>query len=436
MQRQILTSIALGLVLVTGSARLRAGASDDKLKSMYLKLADYISQGVTDDRVLVSLSVPGVPIPKKGLSQKSEDDVVFLNATLDHIPIPNNVYLDSNLTYSGVYGRLMKEKQVKQNTPTKADKVEAAALHALLQDTNPAMIAYRAKEQAYLEALDALNNAEYDRRQNGGRPVSTSIKNAVSIARENWENSGFKTKIQTAMDRRAQLANRDGGTFWYDLNKKYQQAMESLDPKVRTIPKPEDWGKGKSWAKFTWSSSQKYDESKYSHQDVEAAGGYRKGPVSVALSGGWSKTTTDAISNSSDMSISVELRTVYVYRDWLDASVFQNTNWNLTGSILSNGAAMKDLAGDMPLILNKIVIARNLVISGSWIKKAAHEMEEKIHAGGTVSVGPFNLGGSYNKEDKFQSSSVDANAGTISNPGVQVVGYVSTKVPKSPNFIP
>jgi predicted small secreted protein len=437
MRNSILTPIALGLALVQGSATLMAeGPGDDKLKSMYLKLADYVSQGAKDDKVLVSLSLPGVPIGKKGLSTKADDDLVFLNNTLDHIPLPSGVYQDSNLTYTGVYGRIMRDKQVRQVAPTKAEQDEIAALQDLLKEKSKTMKAYRAKEQAFLDALDDLNNAEYDHRQNNARAPSTRIVNAVNTAKENWLNDGYMTTVQTAMDRRAQLANRDGGTYWYDLNKKYQLAMDSLDPKVRTYPKPEDWGKGKSWAKFTWSSSQKYSEAQYSHKDVEAAAAYSKGGVSVELAGGWSRTTADAIANATDTMISVELRTVYVYRDWMDAAVFNNTNWNLTGNIISNGAVMKDLAGDMPLIVNKIVLARNLMISGSWVKTAAHEFDQRIHAQAKVSVGPFSCSGSYNQQDHSQSASLDANAGTISNPGIQVVAFVSTAVPKAPNYKP
>ena len=446
MVKTLLTTCAVGLALVAGAAPLRADdAGNAKLESMYLELTKYVSQGNKDPKIIVSMALPGVPIPNEGLDRTNDDDMVFLNNVLDHIPLPSGIYSDSNLTYSQVYGRIMKEKQVRQVTPSQAEKDEAAALHELLKgdvvDTDgtvtekgsPEMAAYRKYEALYTQALDDFANATYDYRVNHGKPVSNTVTSALSKAREDWENDGYRSRIEKAMDRAAQLSNKDGGTYWFDLAKKYDNAMADQSGLVKTYPKAENWGGGNSWTKFSWSSSKKYEKSSYDSMAVEAAASYHSGGVGVDLSGGWSKATADAIANSTDMAITVELRTIYIFRDWLDASVFNNTNWNLSGNFISNGKPLAGLKGDMPMILNKIVLARNLKITGSWISSASHEFNEHIHAEARVSVGPFSVSGSFSKTNRGKEATLDAQKGEISNPGIQVVGYVSTRLPKSPN---
>jgi hypothetical protein len=429
--------LALALVLTGASSGLHASdiSTDTLMQRMYLKLCDVINGQKPDPNLIFSLANPGLPIPSKGLDPAKDEDMVFLQRTLDTIPTPTAMYGASLNTYTSVYDRIMREKQVKRVPMSEAETAELAALQTRLKEDSPEMTKYIEYRRVWEEARMVMDEAEGVAKVSG-KHVSDILKTRVGNNLEAWVANGFKVQIEEAQERYGELGNKSGEVWWNELNRRFQKINSPSTLHAVTFPKPQDWGKGGTWTRFTFNAADSFDSSSFSHKDVETSASISGGGVHVDVSAGWSKTEEAAAADYSDTTISFDLRRVAVYRPWLEGSIFTNPTWNLTGSLISNGAALKDLQGEMPLMLNQIVLCKNLKITGSWIKAVSASMEKNIHAHFHASFLFFSVSGGYSKTDTSSSSSVSSDGNSISCPGIQVIGFISTVVPKSPCFVP
>jgi hypothetical protein len=417
-----------------GSGSLRAEAPDMMAK-MYLKLCSIIQGPKPDPRVLVSMANPGLPIPSKGLDPALDSDMVVLQNTLDTIPTPTAMYGASLNTYTSVYDRIMRTHQVNPVPMSAAELAELTELQALVKEDSPKMIQYCTFRDAWEDSRLGLEEADGLARASG-KNVSDILRDRVVNNLQKWDTDGHRPEIESALERIRNISNKSGLAWWNELNRRFQKINSPTTLHVETFPKPQDWGKGGTWTNFTFSSTEAYNEESYAHKDVEAAANIHYGKLTASGSGSWSKTEEASNALNSASTISFDLKRVAVYRPWLEGSIFSNTTWNLTGNIISNGATVKDLAGDMPLILNQIILCKNLKITGSWVKAAKAKMEQDIKAKLDVTYGPFSLSAAYNQKDKNSRSAMTSTDESISAKGVQIIGFVSTIVPKAPNYAP
>ena len=86
-----------------------------------------------------------------------------------------------------------------EQRPASAAQREQEALESLLKPDSPKMKEYKKHEASYHTSLKALHAAELESRS-GGKPASGILRAKVQMAREAWENNGFKAEIEKAMN--------------------------------------------------------------------------------------------------------------------------------------------------------------------------------------------------------------------------------------------
>ena len=104
----------------------------------------------------------------------------------------------------------------------------------------------------------------------------------------------------------------------------------------------------------------------------------------------------------------------------------------LVSKKLSNGTKNQDLNTPFPLLSTSFIAVRDLEITADWGHQDSSFVSNKISTGASVGWGPFAISGSYShgSTDKKFNSSFDNR--TISNKGLQIIGWVNTIVPACP----
>jgi hypothetical protein len=127
--------------------------------------------------------------------------------------------------------------------------------------------------------------------------------------------------------------------------------------------------------------------------------------VSAQLSAG--ATTRPVTTNS--IEISFEHCVVTLARHWFPEVFLLTKNWFLPGYAAGSFSDGKDAgdAGLLPLVATGFVAVRNLRISANW------SADEQVAVQGSAAFGPFSLIG----------RSYDAASGTLTCPGMQIIGW-------------
>ena len=86
----------------------------------------------------------------------------------------------------------------------------------------------------------------------------------------------------------------------------------------------------------------------------------------------------------------------------------------------------------MPLLPTSFVVARKVKISANWSKADWALITSKTSGGGGFGIGPFSISGSYAHSSSKQTFTSAMAGGTITVPGVQIIGFISQVVPYCP----
>jgi hypothetical protein len=129
--------------------------------------------------------------------------------------------------------------------------------------------------------------------------------------------------------------------------------------------------------------------------------------------------SSDAAPSATGFEISFEYRVVALRRSWLRSQLCSLTGWTIPGlpSLkISNGDPNGNM-GLMPLITNRLLVVRDLLVHAHWSDADRAKAEDSD----TISFGPFSISGS----DGFDGT-------TMSRPTPQVVAWLATVVPPCP----
>jgi len=129
-------------------------------------------------------------------------------------------------------------------------------------------------------------------------------------------------------------------------------------------------------------------------------------------------TTTPQAVAANSVTISFEHCIVSLIRPWFPEQFLMVKNWYVPGyssASFSNGTGIGD-NGLLPVLTSGFVAIRNLSISSKW------SAQDLAVAQGSAAFGPFSLVG----------RTYDANSGTLSCPGMQIIGWFCTALPTLP----
>ena len=432
------------------TARHRAGPFDltpddfdaELFAQLYSKLATGLSAAQTvagRSGALLSLMVPGQYVPQN-LDPDDPHTQYVLSNLLNPALACSWVVQRGAATVAEVYEAVLngKETPLTHLTQQQREELEAARALVFRPDGTPTERygAYLACQAAYLDALDAYEEASATER-NGGRKVPPPVRKALDRAEEEWRKHGDRAEVDHAFAVIDQYDALEPALFWQRLGDRFEQGVRhsgqgSRYQQVDTIPAYPRWFADEGWSTFT------FDEQDFANQDRSGGVGVepcRCGCPDGPARGGFHRASTADFDDEHRVPTAVptrfrltcRLRRIDIVRPWLDPLVLHSRAWRWSRASATYGVRIStggDLIGSrvptgvMPVLPVAAVLARDVEIDwtdgGSWPDRLAA-------GGGELRFGPFRLTGATALGDH------------ISLPDPQVVGYLGEVLPRCPD---
>ena len=339
----------------------------------------------------------------------------------------------------------------------------------LIDDTETEVTEPSPLTKAYNEKLAAYEDAalQYNSRRIDALTASDSaavhfwaqnasiLRNRVKAAMADWVSSGHKNDYESIAAFIDQVMQRDMALlkqeYRDDLEKARLTGLASGSDFFYTSLVPGNFAKSSGWTRFNFSKSSfdTQSNSEYSTKkwQAEARGGFL-GIFGGGGGGGASESRSEYHSKfkSDHFSLSFEIAQVPIVRPWLKEAFLLSKSWRFDqnnpeakGEVISDGA--KPPKGKMPAYPTSIIFVRNLALdfgeSTGFSDFVSEHAAKNAQAGGSVSWGPFSLGGSYSRSSSSGSTNYHQGFETsgqgIAINGMQVAGFKCHILPKSPD---
>lgn len=417
-------------------------------KQLYSKLAEALSVGTPNaapGQNYISLCNPGILLDPEFRLARNVNDQATWSEILDNVPEPNWVYTPTNTTISSIYEQILDGKELPSIELTRTQQAQLRAAQDVVMndrfEPTPKYNAYVRYEAAYLSALTAYATAQADS-ANTGRPIAPTLLNALNQARANWSTFGFKGQIETARATIANLEALNPNPWWEALRNRFVNAAAGNPFEPSTTYPDYSWFSGDAgWTEFTFTQEDVTRQETSSA--VSGGGGVEAGWGLWRVSGSaeYSRETRASSSDTTGISISMDLMRATIRRAWLDPLVFRAHTWRwgegatLHGDLISNGAFVpgEERAGLMPLLPTGVIVARNVKIEGQFSHEDQTIVEEALTTEASVGWGPFAISGHYSQSRGSAVSHGSVEATGISNPSPQIIGFFCDVLPLCPS---
>ena len=313
-------------------------------------------------------------------------------------------------------------------------------------DPSPRVLAYQTAQAAYISAVGgyrtAFNGYDLDliEDQRAWNAVEPGLNLNVNQTWDAWIRSG-KGEVEPAQNALMSTINDAVSYAIAEAQRLASDAhhLPSLTPGgVPWLPSyalPSNWSDQKSTAsKLTFKSSylNKSESSSAHAYATEASARWGLWHGSAKVKG--EIENTKAHMDAEDFTLEAELITVTIKRPWFNPLLFGMNNWWVKGygiGGISSGSPT-DPKGAMPLLPTGFVVARNVKISAAFTEEDKKTMENLLSTEGSVGWGPFSISGEYKNRSSERDFKSTFDGGTLHLPGLQIIAWISTMMPKSP----
>jgi hypothetical protein len=444
------------------------------LATLYDRLFDAVtyspegkSTGVNRDEIYFQLAknVPFNPSAYEGMFSPLAPDGDMAKAEafskfVDAIPVPNPLYAPTGKNVSDVYKDIMTKADT--DTTSHPDQValykqaydflnvevEVKTVQGTKKKVVPSdmFVAYQAAQSAYVGAVKGYRNAyngydltkkEDQRAFNADAPM---LQLAIDQAWSNWRREG-KDEIEEALQLLGSTINDALRSVIEDSQKLVsgQYLLPSVaggPPWLPSYAVPDNWYstdlKG-SKIKLTSNYTNK-TESKSAHEysvGVSASWGLFHGSGEVGGEHGNEQSHVD----SQNFTLEAELITVSIQRPWFNPLILSMKDWWVTG-LGKEGVSDGKLRGMLPLLPTQFVVARDVAITADFSEEDKSKITNAVKAKASGGWGPFSLNTSYGHSSSDIKETAKFDGGTLRIPGQQLIAWVSTIIPPSPQREP
>jgi hypothetical protein len=417
-------------------------------KQLYSKLAEALSVGTPNaspGQNYIALCNPGILLDPSLRLERDVNAQQTWAGLLDNVPEPNWVYTPTNTGISSIYEQVLDGKELPAIELTRAQQAQLRAAQEVVMndrfEPTPRYNAYVRYEALYQTALTRYATAQTES-ANSGRPIPSELVNALNQARANWNTFGFKGQIETARATIANLEALNPNPWWEALRNRFVNAAAGKPFEPSTTYPEYGWFSGEEgWTKFTFTQQ---DVTRQATSSAVSGGGGVSaswGLWRVSGSADYSKETRTSSSDTTGISIAMDLMRATIQRPWLDPLVFRAHTWRLGqgstlhGQQISSGAFVpgEERAGLMPLLPTGIIVARNLTIEGQFSHEDQTIIEEALRTEASVGWGPFAISGHYSQSRGSEVSHGNVEATGMSNADPQILGFFCDVLPLCPS---
>jgi uncharacterized membrane protein YgcG len=317
---------------------------------------------------------------------------------------------------------------------------------------SPAMTAYTAKKIAYENAV--LDYASRLAMANTGtaadlitwqRSGGIYRRRAIEALRD-WEATGNRSAIERAQ---ATISHITGSSMvaWKDNLDQIVTEIEDNTTGVYGYPFhpasliPGSFARSAGWSHFHEMNMQQTTSSSTSSRGGQAGLAFSMGIFSIGGGGAGSQSHSDFEFKSNKFGMDFDYTTVEIVRPAFNPNFFLSRGWKPKDSFIrdykaqhSDGKNPPD--GAMIGYPTKALFIRNLTIHSTDIVQLMHQEEDRLDAGGTLHVGPFVLGGSYQQANRSTETNYKIDDASITVNGLQLVAFLSALFPYTANPSP
>jgi hypothetical protein len=248
----------------------------------------------------------------------------------------------------------------------------------------------------------------------------------------------IKGPIENAQATIAQITGRGDAVYFQNLRNTMSIGARKDGFGSEFYPSlfyPDQFWNSNSWSTFKFGESDIHTTSQDSSVSWGGGTSGSWGFWSWGASVQHNETDHADSSDTSGLSISVDLIQIPLVRPWFDPSLFLNRSWRFANPTqqVSNGLQPPATAGLLPLYPTSMIVARNLAVTMDMtsVHNAAHRSETQ--SSGSVGWGPFSLRGNYDKVSTSASHDYTSTDAGISCPGMQILAFICAVVPTCPN---
>ncbi len=388
---------------------------------------------------------PGFPVSDKIPSSKSENYYQLIEL-FDSIPEPSWIFNKKMLKTYELYENILMHNDTPDIALSDEIKKKLAGIQEYLRSSSggPSL-----KVRRYWLYKNMYDSAEYRARVSTPeeRQKNPAFNTAITRALQDWKNYGYKDEVENMWFEFDKIQRLNPNSLFIDALSKFKQATQQNfstgKPFMRTkiTPDYDEWNSSTFWGHKSFSESTLKATQKSEFTKWAAGGSGSVGLWDVAANAEGSKSMNKSNSLTKNYKVEFDFAIVNVERDWWDPNIFLSQAWRWDArysgyGLISSGfdpASNQQPVGQMPFIISGIALARNIQITGNIDSISISEIKSYLKTGGSVGWGPFSV--SYANETSSQSNEVDKYITTngIVIPGIQIVGYYLTAIPKSPN---
>ena len=317
------------------------------------------------------------------------------------------------------------------------------------------MAAYEEKALEYnTHRIDALTAADA-RAVHYWANNAGILRNRVKAAMSDWVANGYKNEYEEIAAFIDQVSQRDMALlkqeYRDDLEKARLTGLASGSDFYYTALVPGNFATSSGWTEFGFKSSNYTSQasSNYSTKkwDAKAKGGFL-GVFGGSGGGGRSSDRKEYATtfNSDQFNLNFFIAQVPMVRPWMKEAFLVSKSWRFDqnnpeakGEVINDGGTPPK--GLIPAYPTTALFIRDLTLSFAETSGFSNFMaeNESSHAGGggSVSWGPFNLGGSYSRSSTSgstqRSHGFSFDGQTMKVAGMQLIGFKCHILPKSPD---
>lgn len=421
-----------------------------------------------EDMPFISYCQPGIPVAKKDLKfgDMSKPEQIHAQALFSQlcnsIPKTEGFWATSSAKIWEVYDEVLRNKVLPDTKLSAEEQKALEKANALLlreipdedDDGNPItrfvpspkVKAYSSYSQKYSSLLQKYNSLLIEASDPDATPQAIKnfhlngpiVKNEVTQAWEAWQGEGYKGQIENARGLIATITNRGYDVLFSRRMQEFESSKRSDHQQISFYPTffyPTDLFDGDiTWTEITYAEQEAH---KYSEKNSTSWGGGASasyGLWSFSTDASHSKGAEQSKSNTRNLQVKFEVVQIPLVRPWFDGSILRSRAWKWKGNrteFISTGGDKP--TGLMPAVPTSIILAKNLEIKMDMSTEENKSAFSKLSTSASGGWGPFRIKGNYSTEKGSSSHDFQATQSGLKCSGMQILGFICEKLPKTPN---
>lgn len=454
---------------------MESGKELELMQAIYDRIYDMLTygpqgkeSGFSKDSSIFQMVPGGIPINPEDFRDQltpinpngNYNAAEYFSRMIDPIPKAQASYVRGSANIDNTYGgiiknsncttpvdeeglKIYKEAYSFLNTVTKIKDYKGEVTEQIVN--TPIYENYIENRSAYVTAVSAYRNAynDYDltdpKEQKQWQANEPMLNLTVQTTYNKWRSQGAK-QVEEALNALETTINRAVAAIIASDKETYEKARLASSLGMGdwrlSYPMPSNWcdEKAKIFNRFTLNSKKmKVDEnSKFQQYGGKTSFGW--GLWSVDASVEHSSEENNRHTNCENIEIKMEIAVVNLVRPWFDGNIFRMEGWHndaYPSGKISSGK-FDDVNAAMPLVPTGFVIVKNVEIKGDFKGEDEFFAKQSTTGGASIGYGPFRLGGHYSEGDSQHTFNSKYENGTITIPGMQIIGFISEVIPYSP----